>query len=127
MDKNLKNRFKQLIGESIAEDKQPLLSSANVTDEKVADQLSEIEAKKKETLTLAEAESKELSEGWDEEEVVSENQEECGYCNGKGTQPSEVEGEEEDCGYCNGTGDQEKTLNESEDTVYDLPFLNEEK
>jgi len=113
MDKNLKNRLKQLIGESFAEDRQPLLSSENVTDEKLADQLSEIEAKKAEVKTLAEMEEQELSEGWDEsEEIVSEGDGEEGICDHK---------EGETCPNC------EPALNESEDTVFDLSFLNEKE
>ena len=75
MDKKTSNRFKQLIGESIAEDKKPLLSSENVTDEKLADRLSESEAKKSEDKSLKESTEKELSEGWDEsEDVISESE-----------------------------------------------------
>lgn len=110
MDKKMSNRFKQLIGESIAEDKKPLLSSENVTDESLADRLSEMESSKMEAQSAAEAEEKELSEGWDmsEEEVISE-----GGCDHE---------EDETCPNC-----EEDLINESEDTVYDLSFLNEEK
>lgn len=100
MEKNLSNRFKQLIGESIAEDKKPLLSSDNVTDEQLAETLAKIEAEKADKKALNEAAEKEFSEGWDEEtEVLSE-----------GTEKKDSE-----------------LLSEGteEDTVYDLSFLNE--
>ena len=67
MDKKLSNRFKQLIGESIAEDKKPLLSSENVTDEKLATKLSESEGEKRKKKNLSESFERELNEGWNEE------------------------------------------------------------
>lgn len=88
MDKKTRNRFKQLIGESIAEDRKPLLSSENVTDEKLADRLSESEVSRDEAKTIIEAEEKEISEGWEDKS-------------------------------------EDVTLNESEDTIYNLDFLNE--
>mgnify|MGYP006088246581 CR=1 FL=1 len=88
MDKNTSNRFKQLIGESIAEDRKPLLSSENVTDEKLADRLSESEVSIDEAKAISEAEEKEISEGWEDKS-------------------------------------EDVTLNESEDTIYNLDFLNE--
>ncbi len=88
MDKNLSNRFKQLIGESIAEDKKPLLSSENVTDEKLADRLAESEAAKMKAVESYKNEMEELSEGWDEgeemksesEDMISEEDCDCGDC-----------------------------------------------
>ena len=99
MDKKLSNRFKQLIGESIAEDKKPLLSSENVTDESLADRLAESEATKAEKEAEIAAEEKSLNEGWEIEEV-------------------EVISENED-------NDKEVLSESTEDTVYDLSFLNE--
>lgn len=108
MDKNLSNRYKQLIGESIAEDKKPLLYSDNVTDEKLAERLAESELSKEKKKELEEEENKELSEGWDEtsksESKEMTNEEDC------------------DCGDCPDCKEKE-SINESKDIVYNLTFL----
>ena len=114
MDKNLSNRFKQLIGESIAGDKKPLLSSENVTDEKLAARLAESEAKKKELTESEKAEMKELYEGWDEDSEIEVNSEET------------IEEGDCKCGECPECKEKD-SMNESKEIVYDLSFLKEGK
>lgn len=64
MKKETKERFKQLIGESTAKGKNSLLCSDNVTNEKLAEKLSESENIDKEVQLRKQAFEKKLHEGW---------------------------------------------------------------
>ena len=95
MNKKLSDRFKQLIGESTAKDKSPLLSSKNVTNEKLADRLSEMEENKYESDLQEKLQLKELEEGWDEspmyDDYYNEEGDEKDLFFHKNLLPSEVE------------------------------------
>jgi len=79
--KELKNRFKELIGESIKEGSSPILSEEFVTNEKLAKTLSEQrEANNKEAKLIKESveakdkeEKETIEEGWEDDKgIISE-------------------------------------------------------
>ena len=81
--KEMKNRFKELIGESVKDGSSPILSEEFVTNEKLAKTLSEQrEVNKKESKLIKESieskakkEKEAIEEGWeDENDVISEGE-----------------------------------------------------
>lgn len=128
-----KNRYKELIGESVAEGKNKLLSSQNVTDSKLAEKLKESESKLVDSKKGVISENKKLTDK-EIKQIVAEK------FNKKKSKPVLSEGIQmgledtisidmgSDCD-CGGEGCEKCSDDEmiNENTIYNLTFLNEEK